>query len=316
MKTNNTRQDILNSLKDQYQNIPVPEEAKARLLEGIHQAKAEMEGQSEPAAENTLHPDSLILRQTRKAKVRMMLKRTGAAAAAAVAVITILANSSPTVAMAMENIPVIGAIAQVVTFRTYESQEGKFQANVEIPEISSPDESSETIAANQDIEAYANQLIEQYEAELKASSGEGNYSLESTWDVVFENDKYVSIRIRTTQIMASGAESVKIFNVDKKTGETVSLKKLLNNDSGLLTAVSDNIKEQMRAQMAADESVVYFLDSEIPDSDFTGLTGEESYYFNQEGQLVIVFDEYQVAPGYMGAVEFTIPESVSGKLAE
>ena len=146
MKTNNTRQDILNSLKDQYQNIPVPEEAKARLLEGIHQAKAEMEGQSEPAAENTLHPDSLILRQTRKAKVRMMLKRTGAAAAAAVAVITILANSSPTVAMAMENIPVIGAIAQVVTFRTYQSQEGKFQANVEIPEISSPDESSENIA--------------------------------------------------------------------------------------------------------------------------------------------------------------------------
>lgn len=316
MKTDNTRQDILNSLRDQYQNIPVPQEAKTRLLEGIRQAKAEMDGQPEPAAEDTPRSHFRILPQTRKAKVRMMLKRTGAAAAAAVAVITILANSSPTVAMAMENIPVIGTIAQVVTFRTYESQEGSFQANVEIPEISSPDKGSETIAANRDIEAYANQLIEQYEAELKAGSGEGNYSLESAWDVVFENDKYVSIRIRTTQVMASGAESVKIFNVDKKTGKTVSLKELLNHDSRLLTAVSDNIKEQMRARMAADESVTYFLDSEMPDSDFTGLTGEESYYFDKDGQLVIVFDEYQVAPGYMGAVEFTIPESVSGKLAE
>ena len=48
----------------------------------------------------------------------------------------------------------------------------------------------------------------------------------------------------------------------------------------------------------------------------TGITGEESYYFNENGELVISFDEYEVAPGYMGAVTFTIPLNVTGKLAE
>ena len=52
----------------------------------------------------------------------------------------------------------------------------------------------------------------------------------------------------------------------------------------------------------------------MPDTDFKGLTGQESFYFSQEGELVIVFDEYQVAPGYMGAVTFTIPKEVTGDL--
>ena len=71
----------------------------------------------------------------------------------------------------------------------------------------------------------------------------------------------------------------------------------------------------MREQMAADENVIYYLDSDMPEQDFKGLTGEESFYFSQNGELVVAFDEYQVAPGYMGAVEFTIPTEVTGNLA-
>lgn len=313
MNENRKEQDLLDSLKNSYQQIPVPEEARLRLLKGIQQAKEEMGGSEQPSR--------AAGSPNRKKRIIFITKRAAATTAAALAVITVLANSGPTVAMAMGKIPVIGAIADVVTFRTYESKEGKFEANLEIPEISLPAENSDgstesTIFANQDIEDYANKLIAQYEETLKANGGEGNYSLTSTWDVVFENDRYVSIRIRTTQVMASGAESVKIFNVDKSTGETVSLKTLLKDDSQLLEDVSNNIKDQMRAQMAADESISYFLDSENPEWDFKGLTGEESYYFDQSGQLVITFDEYEVAPGYMGAVEFTIPKDITGDLTE
>ena len=311
MNNSKNEQDLLESLKNSYQQIPVPEEARLRLLKGIRQAKDEME-EAELLAGSS---------KGRKRQILVFAKRAAATAAAALAAITVLANSGPTTAMAMGKIPVIGAIADIVTFRTYESKEGTFEANLEIPEISLPsansgEDTSGAVSANQDIEEYANRLIAQYEEDLRASGGEGNYSLHSTWDVVFENDRYVSIRIRTTQIMASGMESVKIFNVDKKTGETVPLKVLLKDDSQLLEAVSNNIKAQMRAQMAADESVTYFLDSETPEWDFKGLTGDESYYFDKNGQLVITFDEYEVAPGYMGAVEFTIPKDITGDLAE
>lgn len=311
---NTDKQEAIHLLKNQYQQIPVPEETKERLMKGIRQAKEELGLPDQSTAQlQAVSPNS---RQSRDGKTRILsfFKPAAATAAAAMAAIVVLANSTPTIAMAMERLPVIGAIAQVVTFRTYESQEGGFEAKVDIPEISRTDGGD--AIANQDIEHYARQLIDQYEADLRASSGDDHYSLTSSWDVVFENDRYVAIRIRTTQVMASGTEYVKIFNVDKQTGETVSLKELLGNDSQLLDAISANIKEQMRTQMAEDDSVTYFLDSDMPEWDFAGLTGEESYYFNKDGLLVIVFDEYQVAPGYMGAVEFTIPESVSGKLAD
>ena len=129
--------------------------------------------------------------------------------------------------------------------------------------------------------------------------------------MVADTDRYLSIRINTTITMASGAQYVKIFTIDRKTGEILSLLDVLGNDSGRLDAVSNNIKEQMRAQMAADSQISYFLDSDMPDFDFKGLTGQENFYFNSNGELVIVFDEYEVAPGYMGAVEFVIPKSVT-----
>ena len=38
------------------------------------------------------------------------------------------------------------------------------------------------------------------------------------------------------------------------------------------------------------------------------------FYFNESGELVIAFDEYEVAPGYMGAPEFVIPQKVTAGL--
>ena len=77
-------------------------------------------------------------------------KTTGVTAAAAVALIAVLTNTSPTVAHAMENIPVIGAIAQVFTFRTFEDSKNNYEAKVEVPQVKVPEQSA--AAANQSIE--------------------------------------------------------------------------------------------------------------------------------------------------------------------
>lgn len=284
----------IHELRTEYQEIPVPPEARERLLAGIRQAKAETAGEAsisrKPAF--TLYP---------------FLKRTGMGAAAAMITITVLTNLNPSMASAMEKLPLIGPIARVVTFRTYENTTNQFEAHIQVPQISGSE-----IPANQSIQEYADQLIALYEAELQASDGQGNYALESSYQVVTDTDQYLSLRINTTQTMASGAQFVKIFTIYKPTGQVISLKELLEGSEDKLTAVSDHIKEQMVQQMAEDDSKVYFYKSDMPETDFKGLTGDESFYFNHKGQLVIAFDEYQVAPGYMGAVEFTIPGSVSG----
>lgn len=284
-------EDWKKELRRQYEEIPVPEEARRRMEEGIQMAKQE---------------------KRQKNRGLIWLRRAGETAAAAMAVITVLVNASPAAAQVMEQIPVIGTIAQVVTFRTYEDHRGKGEANVEIPKI---EEEGQTLEANREIEDYADSLIREYEDKIRAGEDQENYALDSTYEVVFENDRYVCIRIDTTVVMASGTQFVKVFTVDKETGETISLLQMLGGDETMLAAVSSNIMDQMREQMAADENVIYYLDSDMPEWDFKGLDGDESYYFDQDGELVVTFDEYEVAPGYMGAVEFVIPKSVTGDLA-
>lgn len=284
MKTQDDhRREPMEMWKEEYDQIPVPQEARDRIEAGIMRARLE-----------------------KKRSDRMKnMKRTGVTAAALVLTFGIAVNASPVVAQAMDGIPVIGSIARVVTIRNYnESTDNGMMADISVPQIDG------NVAANAEMDAYAKELIARYEKEVVAQLGqeEGHYALESSYEVVSDNDKYVSIRINTVETMASGAEFVKIFTVDKATGETVSLKDYLNSPEKL-EAVSQNIKDQMAAQMAEDEGKVYFTEGEP--GGFTGLAGDENFYLNEAGELVIVFGEYEVAPGYMGTVSFTIPADVT-----
>ena len=297
LKTDELKMDELridepkvDELRMEYESIPVPKEAKERMLAGIAQAKREKKG-------------VIIMK---------FAKKTGATAAAAMIAITVLANTTPAIANTMEQIPVIGSIAKVVTFRTYEDKKENLEADIQVPQVSIDGTQADQVPANKSIEEYANELISMYEDEVAKNNGQGHYSLDSSYRVVTDNSQYLCIRIDTTLIMASGAQSVKVFTIDKATGQVVTLKDLLKDKPDALNAISDNIKAQMEDQMAKDESILYFYHSDMPDEDFKGLTGDESYYFNDKGELVITFDEYKVAPGYMGAVEFTIPSSVTG----
>lgn len=282
-KQDDHRREPMEMWKEEYDQIPVPQEARDRIEAGIMRARLE-----------------------KKRSDRMKnMKRTGVTAAALVLTFGIAVNASPVVAQAMDGIPVIGSIARVVTIRNYnESTDNGMMADISVPQIDG------NVAANAEMDAYAKELIARYEKEVVAQLGqeEGHYALESSYEVVSDNDKYVSIRINTVETMASGAEFVKIFTVDKATGQTVSLKGYLNSPEKL-EAVSQNIKDQMAAQMAEDEGKVYFTEGEV--GGFTGLTGDENFYLNEAGELVIVFGEYEVAPGYMGTVSFTIPKDVT-----
>lgn len=282
-KQDDHRREPMEMWKEEYDQIPVPQEARNKIEAGIMRARLE-----------------------KKRSDRMKnMKRTGVTAAALVLTFGIAVNASPVVAQAMDGIPVIGSIARVVTIRNYnESTDNGMMADISVPQIDG------NVAANAEMDAYAKELIARYEKEVVAQLGqeEGHYALESSYEVVSDNDKYVSIRINTVETMASGAEFVKIFTVDKATGQTVSLKDYLNSPEKL-EAVSQNIKDQMAAQMAEDEGKVYFTEGEV--GGFTGLTGDENFYLNEAGELVIVFGEYEVAPGYMGTVSFTIPKDVT-----
>ena len=97
------------------------------------------------------------------------------------------------------------------------------------------------------------------------------------------------------------------MNYFKKTGKMITLKDLFHEGSDYKKRISDSIKEQMRAQMKKDSSKTYFLDDDQPEWDFKQIKDDANFYISDNGELTFVFDKYEVAPGYMGLVEFSVP---------
>ena len=225
-------------------------------------------------------------------------------AAAALAVFVAVPNVSPAAAAAMGEIPVLGAVVRVVTFRDYQYDDGHNFADVHVPELGG---STAADTVNDQVQAYTDQLIAQFQADCEAT-GEGYQGLDITSSVVTDSDTWFTLRIDATKVKASGYDFTRFYHIDKATGEIVTLSDLFQPDADYISVLSAEVLRQMEEQMAADESLSYLTD------EFTAIDPEQSFYWNADGDLVLVFDEYTVAAGYMGMVEFTIPRDVYSSL--
>ena len=302
--------------------MTIPEAGRERLQAGIDRARME-----------------------KKRAERARRRSAWTAAAAAVIVLITLPNTNVQIAHAMENIPVLGGFFRLVTVRQYNYSDENHDAEIELAQITygedgegtpvgevavgaaAPDNadagnaegagqeagvaklSEEGVqAVNQDMEATVEELIRQFEGTL---SEEGYHGVHVSQDVVTDNTQYYTVKLSVLETEASGYEHNQFYTVDKQTGNVVTLADLFAEGSDYISVISENIKTQMREQMEADEGVIYFLDDEdMPEFNFQSITAQTNFYFNENGELVIAFDEYEVAPGYMGAPEFVIPQEI------
>ncbi len=162
---------------------------------------------------------------------------------------------------------------------------------------------------NLDIESITEELVERFKKELEESE-EGYSSLDVDYEVVTDNDRWYTLKLSVLEVQASGYEYYRYYTIDKTTGSLMTLKELVGGDKGI-RAVSEEIKRQMEEQMSEDENVIYFLDNpETEEWNFKQVKDDQNFYFDSKGNLVIAFDEYEVAPGSMGALEFTIKDPV------
>lgn len=307
-------------IKQDYQNIKVPETLKPQIEYAISKAKADMEhgaGKAKGIHAAIHHPS--MPEDTGRGKTasifRFPLVKAAASVAAAALVLIVLANSGASVSYAMEQVPILGAIVKVVAYREYTQKDRQMEANIKIPKIQAEQEENGSLKdavqeLNDTVKAYTDEIIAAYEADVKAAGGEGTQSVDLDYEVVTDNDRLFSLRFHQTVTMAGAAQMEKIYHIDKQAGKIVTLEDLFQEGTDYKTPISANIKQQMKEQMAQDESKIYYVDSEMPEWDFKELPDNANFYVNESGKLVIVFDEYQVAPGYMGAVTFEIPTKV------
>ena len=321
-----TEQEQLRQLQEEYENMIIPEAGRERLQAGIDRARME------------------------KKRAEHARRRSAWTAVAAAAVVMIaLPNTNIQIAHAMENIPLLGGFFRLVTVRQYNYSDENHDAEVELAQINYGEDAGEGAsvgevaaapegtaagnvegasdgqeaavanlsedgveAVNQNMEATVEELIRQFEDTL---SEEGYHGLHVTQEVVTDNARYYTVKLSVLETEASGYEHNQFYTIDKQTGNVVTLEDLFVEGSDYISAISENIKTQMQEQMAADEGVIYFLDNDdMPEFNFQGITEQTNFYFNEKDELVIAFDEYEVAPGSMGAPEFVIPQEVTAAI--
>lgn len=261
----------------------------------------------------------------REARKKNGAGKAALAAAAVVAAFVILPNTSAGVAHAMEQIPVIGKLVEVVTFRNYQYEDERNQADIEVPEIV-PQSVTDTVAEeastdvqenlqksadeiNAEIQKISDQFVKEFEENLQTEGGYQDVIVKS--EVVSTTQDYFTLKLICYQGAGSGAEWNYYYTIDLNTGERLQLKDLFYEGADYITPISENIKEQMKEQMAADENKIYWLDDpEVPEWNFEHITDETAFYLNENGNIVISFNEGDVAPMYMGVVTFEIPDDV------
>lgn len=286
------REDKLKEMKQEYEKITMSEDAYKKMRQRMDQAKKEN-------------------RMMKKKNVYKGL----AAVAAAMAVVVALPNTSSTVANAMQSIPVFGDFVKVVTFRDYQYDSDKKTADVSVPEVvvdadANTENAEQMKESTEQINAEIQKISDQWIKEFKKDLAKDGYKdMQISSEVIKTTDDYFTLKLTCTQTEASGYEENYYFTLDRKTGKQLKLADLYSGEADYKKRISDNIKKQMREQMKADENVSYWLDDkDLPEMNFKEITEDTAFYINEDGKLVICFNEGDVAPMYMGAVQFVIEE--------
>ncbi|WP_053219912.1 DUF3298 and DUF4163 domain-containing protein [Virgibacillus senegalensis] len=122
-------------------------------------------------------------------------------------------------------------------------------------------------------------------------------------------DQILSFTV-TTYTFTGGAHGITgtdYYNIDIGTNQQLSLSDLFKEDSNYKQIINKEIRKQIEEQEANEEGSYFH-----PDDPFTGtsafhtVTDDQTFYI-ENGDVVIAFGQYEIAPGYMGEPVFSIP---------
>lgn len=237
--------------------------------------------------------------------------RAAGRAALCVLLCVVCLNCMPELAQALEGVPVLGQVVRIADLRTYGFRWGDTSLSGELPvlEETAPDASGDRAEEmNGQTEAYIAQVQETF-LWYAAREYQGYVASDTGYQVLRDDDAVLSLCFYTTLNAGGSVDYSRYFTLDKATGELLALSDLFLEGSDYVGAVSADILRQMEEQVAAGEGD-YFLPGGIWSEEecFRAIDPDQQFYLDENGDLVIVFGEYEVAPGSMGMPRFVIDQ--------
>ncbi len=289
----------LDTMKERYDQITIPEELNFRIQQEIQKSRKQQE---EKNGAGRIH------------RFKRIIRSVEAAAAAVCILFTAALNTSPVFAKEAGELPVIGGLARILTFRSYETEKDDIAVSVEIPtiEMITEDTGITVDGINQEILArcdqYADEALlraEEYRTAYLETGGtpeewaEHNIKITVGYEIKQQGSNYLSFVVWGTESWTTAYSESKYYNMDLRTGKLVTLKDMLGGD--YVELVNESIREQIAERQKAGE--VFFTAEE---GGFAGISEDVKFYINENNRPVIVFGKYEIAPGSSGEIEFEI----------
>lgn len=198
-----------------------------------------------------------------------------------------------------------------VNIRTVSLGFGDTSVNTKYPEFSG--DHAEKL--NQSMESFLKEADETFWWYLMRKY-EGYVAADSGYRILRDDETLFIVKFYTTLNVGGSVDFSRYITLDKRTGEVLSLGSLFREDSDYIRIISEEILRQMEYRVQ-NERAPFFIPGGIwPESScFKEISPEQNFYINAENQLVIVFDEYEVAAGNMGMPEFVIPAGLLEDIA-
>lgn len=277
----------MNKFRNEYENIEIPDELEFLVR-------------------------TTIKEQEKKMKRKNIINKSVIAAAVAGVVFVGSINLSSEISYALSEVPVLGSIVRVLTFKTFELKDNNFDAELKTPAIEGLDSKLEAMLNEKYLDENQ-KLYDDFMKEIdelkKADMDEAHMGIASGYEVKTDTDKLLVIGRYVVNTAGSSSTTIKYDTIDKQNKILITLPSLFK-DEAYIDIISENIKAQMKEQMK-DENNVYWLEDEMMgDENFSKIDKNQSFYITKDNQLVIAFDKYEVAPGYMGNPEFIIPSEL------
>mgnify|MGYP002509609823 FL=1 len=289
----------LDRMKERYDQTAIPEELNFRIQREIQKSR---EQQEEKRGAGRSHSFKRIIRSAE------------AAAAAVCILFTAALNTSPVFAKEAGELPVVGGLARILTFRSYETEKNDIAVSVEIPtiEMIAEDTGIEVDEINQEILARCNQYAEdalrraeEYRTAYLETGGtpeewtEHRIKITVDYEIKQQGGDYLSFVVRGSENWTNAYNESKYYNLDLRTGETVTLKDILG--SGYAELVNESVRKQIAERREKGET---FFSAE--EGGFAGISEDAKFYINENNRPVIVFEKYEIAPGSSGEIEFVV----------
>ncbi|MDX8365876.1 DUF3298 and DUF4163 domain-containing protein [Cytobacillus sp. IB215665] len=276
-----------------------------------HFTKAQEEYNRIPIPKDLDDVVNKALKQGRKKKKKWYF---GGLAVATILLVSSL-NINPTIASTLSETPVIGSIVKVLTFREYEVTDEKFKVDIKVPAVQDMENSSLETTLNEKYLEESQQLFNDFMAKMEDEKDSGgNFALSSDYEVKTDNEQILSIGRLVVDVAGSAQQTIQYDTIDKENELLITLPSLFKDES-YVDVISENILNQM-TNMIENEELTFWISH--PDVNMQYLRRgpwekiqpDQQFYINNDGKLVISFDESAVAPAYYGIVWFEIPTEV------